>query len=143
MKMKIKFFGFLIVLFFLLVACGQQTEDAVIFRTADPNLSIAIRLIPPVDAPALPTITPAVVPDPTFEDVEIVPEEEVGEVLPEIQPPDPCTLVKGNISSSKELIYHVPGGAYYDQVKIDEEAGELFFCSEQDALDAGFRKSSR
>lgn len=49
--------------------------------------------------------------------------------------------IKGNISSSGEKIYHVPGGRYYEQVKIDASAGERLFCSEADAVKAGWRKS--
>ncbi|GMH43656.1 hypothetical protein BSKO_11578 [Bryopsis sp. KO-2023] len=49
--------------------------------------------------------------------------------------------IKGNISSSGEKIYHIPGGRYYEQVKIDSSSGERFFCSENDAVKAGWRKS--
>lgn len=52
-------------------------------------------------------------------------------------------LIKGNISSSGEKIYHVPGGAFYDKTHIDESQGERWFCSEQDAQASGWRKSSR
>jgi micrococcal nuclease len=52
-------------------------------------------------------------------------------------------LIKGNISSSGEKIYHVPGGAFYDQTTIDESAGERWFCTEAEAQAAGWRKSSR
>lgn len=51
--------------------------------------------------------------------------------------------IKGNISSKKEKIYHVPGGALYDKVKIDLEDGERYFCSEQEAQAAGWRASAR
>jgi micrococcal nuclease len=46
--------------------------------------------------------------------------------------------IKGNINSKGEKIFHVPGGDYYNVTKAEE-----MFCSEQDALDAGFRKSKR
>lgn len=50
--------------------------------------------------------------------------------------------IKGNISfSTGERIYHVPGQAYYDDTVIDEDAGERWFCTEAEALDAGWRKS--
>ncbi|HSX57686.1 MAG TPA: thermonuclease family protein [Candidatus Saccharimonadales bacterium] len=51
-----------------------------------------------------------------------------------------CTI-KGNISSSGEKIYHVPGGRYYEQTTIDESKGEKWFCSESEAVSAGWRKS--
>lgn len=50
--------------------------------------------------------------------------------------------IKGNISvSSGEKIYHVPGGEFYDQTVIDESKGERWFCTEQEAIDAGWRRS--
>lgn len=58
------------------------------------------------------------------------------------KPVDGC-VIKGNISSSGERIYHVPGQQFYDVTKIDVSKGERWFCSEQAALDAGWRKSLR
>ncbi|MDP3986002.1 MAG: hypothetical protein Q8P77_01050 [Candidatus Veblenbacteria bacterium] len=52
-------------------------------------------------------------------------------------------IIKGNISSSGERIYHVPGGSFYDQTKIDTSNGERWFCSEEEARQAGWRKSLR
>lgn len=50
--------------------------------------------------------------------------------------------IKGNISrNSGERIYHVPGQRHYDQTEIDLSAGERWFCSEQEAQDAGWRKA--
>lgn len=74
---------------------------------------------------------------------EVMPEEEVGVLEPDPTPEPPCELIKGNISSSGEKIYHLPDGQYYDRVKIDESTGEGFFCSEEEAQVAGFRKSQR
>ncbi len=52
-------------------------------------------------------------------------------------------VIKGNISNSGEKIYHVPGGDFYDETVIDESKGERWFCTEADALAAGWRKSQR
>ncbi len=52
-------------------------------------------------------------------------------------------VIKGNISSSGEKIYHVPGGAYYDATVIDGSKGERWFCSESEAVTAGWRKSKK
>ena len=53
-----------------------------------------------------------------------------------------CNLIKGNIAfESKEKIYHVKGQAYYDDTSIDLEYGERWFCSEQEAISAGWRKA--
>lgn len=46
--------------------------------------------------------------------------------------------IKGNISSTGEKIYHVPGGAFYDRT----DAEELFNTIEE-AENAGYRKSKR
>lgn len=46
--------------------------------------------------------------------------------------------IKGNINSRGEKIYHVPGGQYYDITKAEE-----LFCTEQEAVNAGYRKSQR
>lgn len=46
--------------------------------------------------------------------------------------------IKGNINSKKEKIYHVPGGQFYDQTKAEQ-----MFCTEEEAIEAGFRKSQR
>jgi micrococcal nuclease len=48
-------------------------------------------------------------------------------------------LIKGNISSSGEKIYHVPGQRYYDETKIDTSKGERWFCSTAEAEAAGWR----
>jgi competence protein ComEC len=47
-------------------------------------------------------------------------------------------LIKGNISSTGEKIYHMPGGAYYNRT-----IAEVYFKTETEAQAAGFRKSSR
>jgi len=49
--------------------------------------------------------------------------------------------IKGNIGSTKEKIYHVVGCGSYDKTVIDESKGEKYFCSEKEALDAGWRKA--
>lgn len=47
-------------------------------------------------------------------------------------------LIKGNINSKGEKIYHLPGGMYYDQT-----IPEAWFKAEEEAQAAGFRKSLR
>ncbi|MCU0660398.1 MAG: thermonuclease family protein [Candidatus Pacebacteria bacterium] len=53
---------------------------------------------------------------------------------------DSCTI-KGNINTSGEKIYHMLGCDSYDATKIHESRGERWFCSEQEALDAGWQKA--
>ncbi|WP_066051129.1 thermonuclease family protein [Robertmurraya korlensis] len=54
------------------------------------------------------------------------PQMESGTELPE------SCLIKGNIGSKK--IYHTPDSPWYEQTKA-----EVMFCTEQEAIDAGFR----
>lgn len=51
-----------------------------------------------------------------------------------------CTI-KGNISAKGERIYHMPGQKYYAQTRISESKGERWFCSEEEARQAGWRKA--
>jgi hypothetical protein len=51
--------------------------------------------------------------------------------------------IKGNVASDRERIYHVPGGQLYSRTQIDESKGERWFCSEEEAQAAGWRKSLR
>lgn len=56
----------------------------------------------------------------------------------------PEAVIKGNISySTGEKIYHVPGGEFYTRTVIDESAGERWFCTEAEAVAAGWRRSKR
>jgi micrococcal nuclease len=52
-----------------------------------------------------------------------------------------CTI-KGNISVAGERIYHLPVCPYYDRTVVSTDRGESFFCSEDDARAAGFRKAN-
>ena len=49
--------------------------------------------------------------------------------------------IKGNISISGERIYHMPGQKYYSETRINTRSGERWFCSEDEARAAGWRKS--
>lgn len=63
--------------------------------------------------------------------------------------PQGCTTqlpgcpIKGNISSSGEKIYHVPGGASYSSTVIDPSKGERWFCTDAEAVANGWRKALR
>lgn len=49
--------------------------------------------------------------------------------------------IKGNVSTRGERIYHVPGQDYYDETRISAAHGERWFCSEEEARAAGWRRS--
>ena len=48
-------------------------------------------------------------------------------------------LIKGNINSKGDRIYHLPGSSSYGPTKINESRGERWFCSEEEARAAGWR----
>lgn len=60
---------------------------------------------------------------------------------PTLLPRSNTCVVKGNISSGGEKIYHMPGCANYTRTQIDESKGERWFCDENEAQDAGWRKT--
>lgn len=57
-------------------------------------------------------------------------------------PPGDCTI-KGNIGRSGKRIYHMPGQVDYNATRINESAGERWFCTEAEARAAGFRPATR
>lgn len=98
----------------LLAACGSLQGDILTLKSADPNMSLNFKLLPAPPVPPLPTITPQVV---------------------------PCIEVKANIDAQGRKLYHLPGMRNYNQVVISPEKGEAIYCSEQDAIDAGWTKA--
>lgn len=63
-------------------------------------------------------------------------------LLPTVTPDFECPI-KGNVSRTGEKIYHLPGQANYDQVVIDPDHGETYFCDEETAVANGWRKAQR
>jgi endonuclease YncB( thermonuclease family) len=51
--------------------------------------------------------------------------------------PGDCPI-KGNITSNGR-IYHMPWSPWYEKVRIDARKGERWFCTEQEAVAAGWR----
>lgn len=90
---------------------------------------------------------PTVTPKPYIPLVVIPPTQDPGSAAAIGSCPNGCTsppsgcVIKGNISSSGEKIYHVPGGGSYNQTKISPEKGERWFCSETEAVVNGWRKA--
>lgn len=55
-------------------------------------------------------------------------------------PPNSKCVIKGNIDkASWDKFYHVPSCRHYNQIVLDLDLGEGYFCSEKEAQDAGFR----
>ena len=52
--------------------------------------------------------------------------------------------IKGNVGfETGERVYHVAAQEFYDATRIDPRYGERWFCTEQEAVDAGWRKAYR
>lgn len=75
--------------------------------------------------------------------VATIPSNSPGAINTELLLPDikSMCLIKGNISANGAKIYHLPGGRFYKATKIINKAGEKYFCSEEEALAAGWRAS--
>lgn len=69
--------------------------------------------------------------------------EERTEERAEVQLAAGDCVIKGNINTAGERIYHLPGQAHYDRVVIRPELGQRWFCSEEEAEAAGWRRSLR
>ena len=54
----------------------------------------------------------------------------------------PNCWIKGNISAKGEKIYHTPESPSYKDTVIDESAGERWFCTEEQARAAGWRRAN-
>ena len=52
-------------------------------------------------------------------------------------------LIKGNISSNGERIYHLEDSQNYNQTRISRERGERWFCSFEEAEEHGWRRSKQ
>jgi micrococcal nuclease len=51
--------------------------------------------------------------------------------------------IKGNIDKNTyQKFYHLPGCKHYNEVVIEKDIGERYFCSEEEAQKAGFKKAS-
>jgi endonuclease YncB( thermonuclease family) len=51
--------------------------------------------------------------------------------------------IKGNVSRSGERIYHMPWQRDYARVRMDQGDGKRWFCDENEAVAAGWRKALR
>lgn len=52
--------------------------------------------------------------------------------------PEGCPI-KGNIAKDGERIYHAPWSPWYSRTKLSTDKGERWFCTEGEAIDAGWR----
>jgi endonuclease YncB( thermonuclease family) len=59
------------------------------------------------------------------------------------RPPRPRCPIKGNVSRSGERIYHMPWQRDYGRIRMDQGEGKRWFCDENEAVAAGWRKAAR
>ena len=57
--------------------------------------------------------------------------------------PDGQCVIKGNVNRKGERIYHAPWSRSYKRTKINTAKGEKWFCSEAEAVAAGWRAPYR
>lgn len=57
-------------------------------------------------------------------------------------PEDAACNIKGNINGQGDKIYHLPQCLNYDNVTVNPDNGDKWFCSEEEALQAGWKKSN-
>lgn len=123
----------LLLVLLLLAACSLTVNDTPELRSAieakygatvaAPGELPGVLKITLLTPPPLPTIEPVVLPT----------------VTPEPTQCDP--VIKGNINAQGRKLYHTPDSPQYAQTVIDEAKGERMFCTEQEALDAGWTKA--
>ena len=52
-------------------------------------------------------------------------------------------MIKGNVNSNGDKIYHLPFDQMYDHTKIIPSKGEQWFLTVKEAENAGFRRAKR
>lgn len=60
-----------------------------------------------------------------------------------LTPPEPVCNIKGNVNSTGEKIYHLPGTSLYTRTNINVDEGDRWFCTGKEAEGAGFRAVRR
>jgi endonuclease YncB( thermonuclease family) len=60
-----------------------------------------------------------------------------------LTPPAAVCNIKGNVNSSGDRIYHLPGGSLYARTRINTDEGDRWFCTAREAEGAGFRAALR
>lgn len=73
--------------------------------------------------------------------IKDIPSDSPQKIQNDSTPPNEQCVIKGNINSKKEKLYHNPYCPSYSRTKIDESKGELWFCNEEDAINAGWTKA--
>lgn len=93
---------------------------------------------PPVPTPEVPT--PPTIGTPTKANYYNRTQEELDKVWVNS---DGNGLIKGNVNSKKERIYHVPGWNSYNATVITPSKGERWFKTERQAIDSGWKPDEK
>ena len=131
------FFGVILIGFIAIVA--HYWNDAAASLTPTPDMEKMVQNI--VDQTATAAIlsatpTNTMISAPT---ATLIPTNTVlvrGSIAEE---PTKACLIKGNVNDDGERFYHCPNGRSYDTVKIKPSEGDRWFCSEEEAIAAGFK----
>ena len=132
---------------------NSESFDMMISSTPD-NRSVEVTNVPTPTPLELPTA----IPTPTFTPIPPTLQPPTATQPPKQPTPTPtmhgcaggcfdypswcAPPIKGNVSyDTGERIYHVSGQEYYDDTVINPAYGERWFCTEQEAKAAGWRKS--
>lgn len=54
---------------------------------------------------------------------------------------NPACTIKGNRNTENHRLYHLPSCPDYQKTQININNGEFWFCTEQEAINAGFQKA--
>lgn len=60
-----------------------------------------------------------------------------------ITQPAPTCAIKGNVNRDGERIYHLPTNTLYTRTTLNPDEGDRWFCTTQEAEEAGFRPALR
>lgn len=82
-------------------------------------------------------------PDPAPEPVRAAPRRTaaLAAAPADEDPPEGC-VIKGNIGTRGERVYHLPGSRWYERTVIEPVAGERWFCNAAEAEAAGWRPAA-
>lgn len=138
-------FLLLVAVILFLSGCASDTKqvrNVLLEPTPTPELLIAPKNIPtliPVGADFWITITAQVL----AHDLRVsrTPEVHTPQNIQSTKAPTKCNI-KGNVSSNGRF-YHCPNFPQYDRIKINANEGDKLFCSEQEAISAGFESGAK
>ncbi len=88
-------------------------------------------------------VVPAIYSSAPLSDVALRCAEYLGVIVRDRVPFEDYPMIKCNISSSGERIYHLPFDQQYDRVRIIPERGEKYVSTVEEAENAGFRRAWR